>query len=68
MLKHRRLSLSPVIPLALAMLLGSPPAVTAQGDTAAVKATKPATAERIPVLLVTGANNHDWRWTAPCTR
>jgi len=20
---------------------------------------------RIPVLLITGANNHDWKWTAP---
>ena len=24
--------------------------------------------ERIPVLLITGANNHEWQWTAPSLR
>jgi type 1 glutamine amidotransferase len=28
-------------------------------------ASFPPAADRIPVLLVSGANNHDWEWTAP---
>ncbi|MEM9381366.1 MAG: family 16 glycoside hydrolase [Planctomycetota bacterium] len=28
-------------------------------------AAAPAQAERIPVLVVSGANNHDWEWTTP---
>ena len=28
-------------------------------------APRPVAQDKIPVLLITGANNHDWEWTAP---
>ena len=33
--------------------------------TAFATATDSRPAEPIPVLIVSGANNHDWHWTAP---
>jgi type 1 glutamine amidotransferase len=50
------------IPAVLAFVLAAMPAA---GQEVARAAPEPATSERIPALLITGANNHDWKWTAP---
>ncbi len=47
-----------------ALLLAGGKSLASQ-DEARVKATHNGLDARIPVLLLTGANNHDWKWTAP---
>src|SRR5690606_38555295 len=45
-----------------------PPAATAEAEGDAGPRYDRVDPERLPVLLITGANNHEWQWTAPSLR
>ena len=52
--------------LTLLALVAAPAPIWSQPPPVPVVAPAAGSADdKIPALLITGANNHDWKWTAP---
>jgi hypothetical protein len=68
MMRRRPPPSSFVVPLLAACLCAGVVAAQGAGASGAAPAAARPPASPIPVLLISGANNHDWEWTGPSLR